>query len=524
MSKWLSDTWLARLRVWGRRSLVVATALLLAWSFRPTTAAAQRPPAQDGQSIQPYLDRVVEDVTEFRLANGMKFIVLERHDAPVISFVTYADVGGADEEDGKTGAAHFLEHLAFKGTTDIGTRDYEAEKVLLDRLDELAAQLKAAEAAGETEQAAQLAAEFAEVQDEAAQLSIRNEYGQIVERAGGTGLNAATSADFTIYFYSFPSNKLELWMSLESERFLEPVFREFFEEQQVILEERRMRTDNSPIGQMVEAFLDTAYTQHPYKRPVIGYDDDIRNLTRADIRDFFETHYVPSELTVAVVGDVDAEQVQQLASIYFGRYPQRPAPSPVEAVEPEQTETREVTLALESQPWYLEGYHRPALTHPDNAVYDLISALLSDGRTSRLYRSLVEDQQVALTAQGFSGFPGNKYPNLVLLYAMTAPGRELAEVATALRAEIDRLKQEPVAVAELERVKTQARASLLRTLRSDTGMARLLAEYQAKTGDWRNLFGQLEAIAAVTPADIQRVARATFTPENRTIGRIVPNS
>jgi len=524
MTMQLSAQFTARLRAWGRRSAIAIAVLLLVEFLAPEAALAQRSAIAPAQSIQPYLNRVLNDITEFRLDNGMKFIVLERHDAPTISFVTYADVGGANEEDGKTGAAHFLEHLAFKGTTRIGTHDYETEKQLLDRLDEVAAALKAAEATGEADKADQLTAEFSELQAQATALSVQNEYGQIVERAGGTGLNAATSADFTIYFYSFPSNKLELWMSLESERFLDPVFREFFQEQQVILEERRMRTDNAPIGQMLEAFLDAAFTEHPYKRPVIGYDEDIRNLTRNDIRDFFTTHYVPSNLTVAIVGDVDAQQVQDLAKVYFGRYPARPAPPPLTAVEPPQQETREITLALDSQPWYFEGYHRPALTDPDNAVYDIISALLSDGRTSRLYRSLVEEQQVALAAEGFSGFPGNKYPNLVLFYAMTAPGRKLDEVGQALRAEIERLKQEPVAAAELERVKIQARANLLRTLRSDTGMARLLAEYQAKTGDWRNLFAQLEAIATVTPEDVQRVARETFTPANRTIGRLVPRS
>ncbi len=524
MPKRLFDSLKTLMWAWGWRSLGLLGLLLWAGLGMPAAAWAQRPAIAPAQSIQPYLERVVDSTTEFRLENGMKFIVLERHNAPVVSFVTYANVGGVDEEDGKTGAAHFLEHLAFKGTNRIGTKDYQAETELLDRLDDLDAQRKAAAAAGDTAQAAQLSAEFEQVQAEATDLSIQNEYGQIVERAGGTNLNAATGADFTIYFYSFPSNKLELWMSLESERFLAPVFREFFQEQQVILEERRLRTDNSPIGQMVEAFLETAYQVHPYRRPVIGYDEDIRNLTRADIREFFETHYVPSQLTMAIVGDVQAEQVRDLATTYFGRYSARPAAPSLTTVEPPQQETRELTLALDSQPWYLEGYHRPALTHPDNAVYDMISALLSDGRTSRLYRALVEEQRLALTAQGFSGFPGDRYPNLVLLYAMTAPGRDLDEVAAALHRELERLQQEPVTAAELERVKTQARATLLRTLRSDMGMARLLAEYQAKTGDWRNLFAYLEAIAAVTPADVQRVARATFTANNRTIGRLVPRS
>lgn len=475
-------------------------------------------------SIQPYLDRVKAKVTEFTLDNGLKFIVLERHEAPVVSFVTYADVGGADEPDGQTGVAHFLEHLAFKGTTRIGTKDYEAESKLLDRLDELFAEIKAAREAGDEAKLATLEPEFAQLQDEASDIAIQNQFGQIVEQAGGVGLNAATSADYTIYMFSLPSNKVELWMSLESERFLDPVFREFFKEQDVILEERRWRTDNSPIGQMIEAFLDTAFTVHPYKRPVIGYNEDIRNLTRQNVMDFFQTYYTPNNLTVAIVGDVDPNQIQALAKTYFGRYPNRPEPPEVEAVEPPQTETREVSLTLESEPWYLEGYHRPSLNHPDSAAYDLMASILSDGRTSRLYKSLVEEQQVALGASGYGGFPGDKHPNLLLFYALTAPGHTLEEVATALHAEIEKLRMEPVTEQELERVKRQARAGLLSTLDANSGMARLLAEYQAKTGDWRNLFAELDRIEQVTAADIQRIARTTLTPENKTTGKLLSKS
>jgi predicted Zn-dependent peptidase len=451
----------------------------------------------------------------------MKFIVLERHQAPVVSFLTYADVGGANEPVGKTGVAHFLEHLAFKGTQQIGTRDYKAEKPLLDRLDELAEQIQTASSAPKAE-VDRLQAEFEKVEAEAAKYVKQNELGQIVEQAGGVGLNANTSSEATRYFYSFPSNKLELWMSLESERFLEPVFREFYKEKDVILEERRLRVDNSPIGQMIEALLDTAYQVHPYKRPVIGYEKDIRNLTREDVQQFFDTYYVPSNLTVAIVGDVTPNKVKQLAQVYFGRYKAKPAAAKLEVVEPPQRSTREVALRLPSQPWYLEGYHSPGINHPDHVVYEIIGRLLSDGRTSRLYKSLVETQQVALSAQGFSGFPGDKYPNLMLFYALTAPGHSVDEVASLLRKEIERLKTELVSVQELERVKTQVRAGLLRSLKSNMGMAQLLLEYEVKTGSWRNLFEELEAIAAVTPADIQRVAQVTFAAENRTVGRLLP--
>lgn len=507
-----------RISSWRIKFICWLIAFVLAGSGMIGSAIA------DTTATTPYLDRVVEQVTEYELDNGIKFIILPRDTAPVVSFVTYADVGGVDEQEGKTGAAHFLEHLAFKGTQRIGTTNYQAEKRLLEHMDRLFEQIQTAAAAGNKAEVTELTAEFAKIQSEAARYVKPNEFGRIVESAGGVGLNAATSADYTIYFYSFPSNKLELWMSLESERFLEPVFREFYKEKSVILEERRLRTDNSPVGKMYEMFLDTAFTVHPYQRPVIGYEEDLRNLRREDIREFFATYYVPSKLTMAVVGDVDPEQVKQLAEVYFGRYPNKPAPPKVNVVEPPQEQTREVTLRWPSQPWYFEGYHRPAITHPNHAVYNLISRLLSSGRTSRLYKSLVEEKQVALAAQGFDGFPGEKYPNLVVFYALTAPSHTVEEVAEALDVEIERLKTEPVSQAELDRVKTQARADLLRTLDSNGGMARLLAEYEAKTGSWRNLFAEPEAIAAVTAADVQRVAQATFTPENRTIGRILPQT
>jgi predicted Zn-dependent peptidase len=523
----------------GQLMLIFLTIVFLGWSFLPEVALAQTtelPTVQaldmassqsankpgNKSSIQPYLDRVIKNLTEFKLANGMKFIVLERHQAPVVSFLTYADVGGVDEPDGKTGVAHFLEHLAFKGTPRIGTTDYKAEKPLLDALEQLNTQITAAKAAKKTAEVTKLQAQFQEVEKQATKLVKQNELGQIVEQAGGVGLNANTSTEATRYLYSFPSNKLELWMSLESERFLEPVLsREFFKEKDVILEERRLRIENSPIGLMIEKFTDAAYKTHPYRRPVIGYDEDIRNLTPADIKTFFAAYYVPSNITVAIVGDVKPQQVKQLAQTYFGRYKSRAKAKSNIPVEPKQTQTREVTLQLASQPWYLEGYHRPAITHPDEAVYDIIGRLLSNGRTSRLYKSLVETKQLALAAQGFSGFPGDKYPNLMLFYALTAPGRSVEQVAVGLRTEIDKLKTETVTPAELDRVKTQARAELVQQLDSNMGMAEQLLEYEVKTGSWRNLFQQLDRLAKVNATDVQRVAKATFTPENRTIGKLL---
>ena len=502
-----------------RRLLATILALIVfSGGLIPETALAlQKSP----NSIQPYLERVINQLTEFRLDNGLKFIVLERHQAPVVSFLTYADVGGIDEPDGQTGVAHFLEHLAFKGTKRIGTTDYKAEAPLLAKLEQLDNQIKTAKTNSKKDEIARLETEFKSVESQAIKLVKQNEMGQIVEQSGGVGLNATTSSEATRYFYSFPANKLELWMSLESDRFLDPVFREFYQEKEVILEERRLRVENSPIGQMVEKFIDAAFKVHPYRRPVIGYDQDIRNLTPENVKKFFDAYYVPSNLTIAIVGDVNPAEVKKLAQTYFGRYQSKPKPQQQLPIEPQQTATKEVTLELSTQPWYLEGYHRPAITNSDNAVYEIIGSLLSDGRTSRLYKSLVEKQNLALTAEGSSGFPGDKYPNLIFFYALTSPGKTVDEIAIALRQEIEKLKTEPVSAVELTRLKTQARAGLLRGLNSNSGMAEQLLEYEVKTGSWRNLFGQLDKIAAVTPEDIQRVAKATFTPENRIVGKLL---
>jgi predicted Zn-dependent peptidase len=517
--------WTNKLIPFGRHRLIPTLVVaLVVWFGTPQLGALAQtasPQVEGGSKIQPYIDRVASRISEFTLDNGMKFIVMERHQSPTVSFMTYVNVGSAYETAGKTGAAHFLEHLAFKGTTRIGTKDYQAEKPLLDRLDELFTQVQDAKAAGQSEKAAQLQEAFTQARTEAANYVKQNEFGQIVQQAGGVGLNATTSADATRYFYSFPANKLELWMSLESERFLEPVFREFFEEKDVILEERRMRTDNSPIGKMIEQFLETALPGHPYGRPVIGSESDIRNLGRPDIQQLFTTYYTPNHVIVSVVGDVDPNQVKQLAQAYFGRYKTQSQAADVEVTAPAQTQPREVTLRLPSNPWYLEGYQRPAATDPDDAVYDMIASILSDGRTARLYKSVVEQKQLAFSVDVSSGFPGNRYSNLMLVSAQTAPGHTVEEVAAAIDIEVERLKTEPVSAEELDQVKTQTRAGLLQTLASNQGMASLLPEYEAKTGSWRNLFEELKKIEAVTADDVQRVASKTFQPNNLTVGKLL---
>ncbi|NJR70921.1 MAG: insulinase family protein [Synechococcales cyanobacterium CRU_2_2] len=485
-------------------------------------------------ALAPYIDRLRQNVSEFTLDNGLRFIVMERHDAPVVSFVTYANVGGVDEPVGKTGVAHYLEHLAFKGTKTIGTTDYAAEQKIFDQLDRTFNQIQRLQKLGKTQSLERLEARFNTLKAEASQLVRQNELGQVIEREGGVGLNAATSSDATTYFYSLPSNKLELWMYLESERFRDPIFREFYEEKDVILEERRMRFDNDPVSQLFEAMKNKAFAVHPYGQPLIGHVEDLRSLTRQDVQRFFNQHYGPENLTLAVVGDVDKDQVQRLAKTYFGRPRRgglakaglgqggdRTATIPP---EPAQTETRSVELRAPAQPWYVEAYHIPSMAAPDYVAYAVLGDILSSGRTSRLYRSLVETEQVALSARGMAGYPGDKYPNLLVFYALVAPGHRLEEVEASLHAQLEAMVAKPPEEAELARVKRQLKTSVLRSLKSNQGMASVLTEYQAKTGSWENLIRDLEAIARLTPADIQRVAQTTLRPENRTVARLLPET
>jgi len=463
-------------------------------------------------------------VTEFTLSNGMQFLVLERHKAPVASFLTYADVGSAQETKGITGLAHLFEHMAFKGTDKIGTKDYARERAALEKIEQAYAALKEEKRKGSKADPArlqQLEQAFRQAQQEAGNYVVPNEFGEAVERAGGRELNASTGADQTMYFFSLPSNQTELWFWLESERFLNPVFREFYKERDVVMEERRLM-ESQPVGRLLEEFLAVAYKAHPYGEPVVGHMSDLENLTMADAAAFFRKYYIPSNLVAAVVGDVDPRQIRELAQRYFGRIPSAPKPEPLRTVEPPQEAERRVTLWLRAQRTVLVGYHKPDINHPDDAVYDAIGSLLSEGRSSRLYRGLVRDRKVATQVAGFPGMPGEKYPGLFIFYALTAPGRSNQEVEKAIEEELERLVKEPVSKEELDGVKRRARAALLRQLEDNLTMAMQLARMQALTGDWRNLFRHLEKINAVTPEDIQRVAKVTFVRTNKTVGVIEP--
>jgi len=460
-----------------------------------------------------------------KLANGLTVIICERPEAPVFSFFTHVDAGSVQDPMKKTGLAHMFEHMAFKGTDTIGTRDYAGEKVALakvevayaayiaerdERVDRDDAKLKQLEQAWKD--AITAADKFS--------APYNNEFGKIVEGECGEGMNAFTNYDETGYHYSFPVNRLELWAYLESERFLHPVMRQFYKERNVVIEERRMRTDSNPIGRLLEQFTEEAFTAHPYHRPTIGWISDLNSFSATDAQNFFDKYYVPSNMVVTVVGDVKASEAMPIVEKYFSRIPARPKPDTATTTEPAQNSERTVVLHEQSQPLYLEGYHRPDDRSPDDQIYDAIADLMSNGRTSRLYRALVRDKQIASDSAGFTGMPGTKYPQLFAFYAFPIPGHTTQEVSTAIHAEIERLKKEDVSDEELKMIKTRAKANLIRSLGSNEGLAFALGLNQARYDDWRELFRSVDRIDKVTTADIRRVANQTFMPDNRTVGII----
>jgi predicted Zn-dependent peptidase len=442
----------------------------------------------------------------------------------VFSYNTFIDAGDVNDPSGESGLAHMFEHLAFKGTSQIGTTDYAAEKVALAKVEEANAAYEAErlkQVGEDPKKLEELHKAFLDAQTEARKYVVPNQFTEVAEQNGAHDLNAETGLDETQYFWSMPENRLELWAWLESGRLSDTVPREFYKERDVVLEERRMRTDSNPIGRLIEQFLATAYVAHNYGRSSVGWPSELSQLSATEAMNFHKKYYAGGNIVIAVVGDVDAKTAMPVLEKYFSKVPEGPKPEDMTTEEPKQFAEKSLVIREQTQPFYIEGYHRPSYHDPDDAVYDAIQDIMSNGRVSRLYRSLVEQQQIAAESQGFSPFPGAKYPNLFAFYAVPLPGHSPAEMREAIHKEIDKLKSADVSDAELQMFKTRARADLLRGLADNQGLANALAEYQTRYGDWRELFLQLDRVDKVTKADIRRVANRIFVVSNRTSAEIV---
>jgi predicted Zn-dependent peptidase len=478
--------------------------------------------AQSGTSL---LDQFEEKVTTFTLDNGLDFVIIERHDAPVVSFNTFVDVGSINEPAGRTGLAHMFEHMAFKGTTSIGTTDIEKEMAALKRQEEIYLQLRREKAKGaqaDSSRIAELEEQFQAAQEEAQSYIQEGEFENILERNGVTDLNAATSYDWTRYNYSLPANKVELFFALESDRFMNPVLREYYTERDVVMEERR-RAESNPIGRLVEEMITTAFKAHPYGQPNIGYMSDLQNLSRSDAEAFFEKYYVANNMTIGIAGDVEPERMRELAEQYFGRLPSGEEPMPVTTEEPDQIGERRVVVREQSQPFVIIGYHRGSVFSEDDPVYTVLANILSQGRTSRMYQSLVETDD-AVNVQSLASFPAQKDDHLFGVIAFPSRGVSPDSVEHGIYEVLRDVEENGVTQEELERAKTQARANLIQGLDSNLGLAQRLSQAEEMMGNWRTVFRQLDAIQAVTAEDVQRVAQETFQRSNRTVAMIKTES
>jgi predicted Zn-dependent peptidase len=466
-------------------------------------------------------------VVDRTLDNGMRVLIVKRPAVPTVSYNLTVRVGSVDEPGGQSGLAHLFEHMAFKGTETIGTRDFSAEQPLLEELDRLETDIQrelARPRNNDAQRLDQLRRRFAAVQDQARAMVEPNEYGAIYDRQGAVGLNASTGADLTRYVVSLPANRLPLWIALEADRFSRPVFREFYTERDVVLEERRMRVENNPGGKLYEAFLITAFSAHPYRVPTIGWSSEVDRLTAPQARAFFEEQYAPANAVLSIVGDVDVDETLRRVVAAFGTIPARPPPAGGVTREPRQDGERRVEVEYDAQPELLVGYHRPGIDDPDDPVFDVIESLLSSGRRSRVYAELVTARQVAVAASASASEPGARYPSLFVLRAVPRAPHTLDEVEAALLSEVERLQREEVPARELERVINRLDASLIRSLQSNAGLASQLAYFEAVAGDWRYILGIRDRTAAVTAKDVRRVASTWLVKQNRTVARLVPAS
>ncbi len=470
---------------------------------------------------QSILNRIKHKVSEFTLPNGMRFVVMKRQNVPVVSFVTIVGVGSVCEKTGETGISHILEHMAFKGTPDIGTKDWKKERILLKEVDNAYKKWFYCSLKKGRGECVKERKTFERLKKEADSLVIPNEFSKIIEQNGGEDLNAQTSSDYTMYFCSLPANRVELWFYMESDRLKHPVWREFYTEKKVIREERRMRIDTSPMGKLIEAFRATSFIAHPYRHPTIGWDSDIVAITISDLERYYRTYYVPQNIVIAIVGDVDVKEIRSLAVRYFGDIKRGDNPPVIYTTEPPQSGPRQVVVYDSAQPIYLRGYHIPAYGSRDYLALELLSSILSQGRSSRLYRDLVLNKKIALSISTSTGFPGEKYPSLFVFFAIPNRGVSLDEVSRAIDGEIELIKKKGVSEEEIRRAYIINKADIVRDMQSNLGMAQDLAYYEMIGGSWQKVFSDVEDIEKISPQEVKRVAQKYLIEKNMTEARLV---
>lgn len=469
-------------------------------------------------------------VKEHTLSNGMKVLLVQRRDEPVISGGWVVKVGSANERPGITGIAHLFEHMMFKGTPTIGTKDYKKDIEIIqeqERVRELMRQeerkLRSAYLRGEIDDIQkpenaspryrELEAEFKKLIQQQREILVKNEFDKIYSAAGASGMNAFTSHDMTGYFITVPANKLELWMWMESERLLRPVFREFYAERDVVFEERRMRTESTPLGKFYETLEALFWESHPYGWPVVGWPSDIPAITKAQADEFYDTYYSPQNITAILVGDFDDKNALQLAQKYLGRLPKTTKNIPdVVTLEMKQPAEKRLYAEAEANPQVDLLWHTVAFQHQDSYALQVLAQLLST-RTGRLYKGLVVGSKVATDV--FAQQETRKWAGLFNAGGEAAAGKTPEEVEKGVLAELEKLKKDLVPAEELQKVKNNFAANEYRRLSSNYAILMQVMMSEGR-GDWREINEAGKKIQQVTAEDVQRVAKKYFTKENQT--------
>jgi len=464
-----------------------------------------------------------KQVEEYTLDNGLTVLVVERHFSPTVSLYIRFKAGAVDESSEHTGTAHFLEHMLFKGTPTIGTSNYQEEKKVLAALHNVIREFdreKRKGAMADTRKLDTLTAQLDTLQKEAKAYIRESEIDRLYTENGGANLNASTGYDLTSYHVNLPSNKIELWARIESDRMTHPVFREYFSERNVVIEERRQTIESRPDRKLMEQFLATAFMVHPYRRPIIGWASDMPFLNIDYMKHFFKTYHAPNNTVIAVVGDISAPDVHRLIVRYFGHIPPQELPPRAMSMEPPQEGERRVDYVADANPKVMIGYHKPTLPAFDDYVFDAMSTILSGGRTSRLYKTLVQEKGIARVVETINGFPAVRYPNLFVCAAQPRFPHTTGELEDALYDQIRALQEAPVHEKELEKAKNQMKADFLRRLASNAGLAGMLSYFEAVAGDFRYITNHINMIEKVTAADIQEAARHYLIPSNRTVATL----
>jgi len=463
-------------------------------------------------------EEIANQVKEINLENGAKLLLLEDDSAPIVHCITVANVGGVNEVPGITGIAHFLEHLAFKGTSTIGTKDYQAEKLILDQEDAVFDKLLDAKKNGNNELITKYENELELLEVEASKYVENNEFSRIYTQNGGQNFNAGTSQDFTMYQISLPSNKLELWFTMESERFTDPVFREFYKEREVILEERLMTEVNRGQGQLMKEMMRTAFEVHPYKYTTIGEKEDIENITRQDVKNFFNKYYGAQNLTFVLYGDFEEDQAIAFANKYLSKIPEREKSLPVADKEPEQTHEKRVTVNYDAAPMIMISYHVPAASHPDSEAITALASIFGQNDTSPLIKTLVYEKKLALYAYSFSGIPGSKYDNLFSIILAPNSGVDTNDCIIEIDNIINNFLTKGVSEKELVSYRKNSKKRYLSQLDAGIYLPLQIGLTNLITGDYTDFFNTLENIDSLRSSDIVRVAKKYLVPNNRTIG------